>query len=53
MGQQMGKEAEPPLICSTENLESGHTQRPEEEGERETEKQEIFRNTVRLAKMDG
>lgn len=27
MGQQMGKEAEPPLICSTENPESGHTQR--------------------------
>lgn len=32
MGQQMGKEAEPPLICSEENPESGHTH--EEEGGR-------------------
>ena len=34
MGQQMGQEAEPPLICSTRNPESGHTQRHEEEGGR-------------------
>lgn len=37
MGQQMGKEAEPPMICSTENPESGHTQRREEEGSRYTD----------------
>lgn len=29
MGQQMGKEAKPRLICSIENPESGHTQRQE------------------------
>lgn len=33
MGQQMGKEAELPLICSMENPESGHTQRQEEEAD--------------------
>lgn len=38
MGQQMGKEAEPPLICSMENPESGHTQRPEGGRKRERDK---------------
>lgn len=42
MGQQMGKEAEPPLICSTENPESGHTQKREEEGEGQKEKRSCF-----------
>lgn len=32
MGQQMGKEVEPPLICSTEIPETGHTQRRKEKG---------------------
>lgn len=39
MGQQMGTEAEPPLICSMENPESGHTQRPDEEGGKEKHRQ--------------
>ncbi len=38
MGQQMGKEAEPSLICSKENPESGHTQKQEEKGGRQKEK---------------
>lgn len=38
MGQQMDKEAEPPLICSTENSKSGHTQGGRgRETERETQ----------------
>ncbi|KAI9547934.1 hypothetical protein NQZ68_012951 [Dissostichus eleginoides] len=35
MGQQMGEEAEPPLICSLENSESCHT--PRREGGRQKE----------------
>lgn len=40
MGQQMGKEAEPPLICSTKNPESDHTQSWEEGGRQTQSKRE-------------
>lgn len=53
MGQQMGKEAEPPLICSTENPESGHTQKREEDGGRQKEKYRHWDVQYRYEKADN
>lgn len=40
MGQQMGKEAEPPLICSTENTVWPHPGRKREESRKTQQKRQ-------------
>lgn len=45
MGQQMGKEAEPPLICSTENTVWPHPGRKREESRKTQQKKTEGQNT--------